>query len=232
MQFRIALITLLLALLFGCTKHTAPTLNNPTAPVKISETTQHAATHYMRVVSLLDDLPEKAHCSATAVSPYTLLTAAHCRTNSNIIYLDKDTQPTKILAEIMDGDDHVLYMVDREFKDYVPIAIRPLVKNEWVHFWGNPGDMRDVFHNGFFNKTFTELDVTFQEFTMGVWGGDSGSGVLDENGNLVAVVSLGSKSSPKSLCLPIKFTEEQLQAAGIRYIIIKYEETQPWPQTQ
>jgi hypothetical protein len=186
---------------------------------------QHAATHRVKLVSIvnaLDKLTPNAHCSATAVSPFTLLTAGHCITNTNILYLDDEKKPTTILAEIPDGYDHILYIVDRNFPDFLSVTERPLIAKEPVHFWGNPGHSNDVYREGFYIDTKLEEELNgriVERFILPAFGGDSGSGIMDANGNVVAVVSLGDESA-EEWSLPLSFTAVQFNVAGVKSTIV------------
>ncbi len=214
------LTVLLLGLTFGWTT------KSDIAPVKSSPIEkQHATAHRIRLVSVvnsMDGLGPNSHCSATAVGSNALLTAAHCVTNTNLLYVDAEKTPTTIVAEIPDGADHIIYLVDRTFSDFAPIAERPLVAQEPVHFWGNPGHSHDVFREGFYvdMQFVEELHYTCEHFTLATFGGDSGSGLMDANGNVVAVLSLGNTSA-EELSFPLAFTAKQLDAAGVKFTLVQ-----------
>ena len=218
MKLRATLTALLLAFSLGCKPHA-----NLTPAVKSPIESQHAATHRIgltSVINAIDELGKNAHCSATAVAPHALLTAAHCVTNTNLVYLDKEKSPTYIVAELPDGADHIIYIVQRTFTDFMPMVERPMVKEEPVHFWGNPGHSRDVYRDGFFKDMLYEPDFkyTFQHFMLPTFGGDSGSGVMDAEGNVVAVISLADTSS-EEMSLPLAFSEDQLTVAGVKFTV-------------
>ncbi len=219
MKFRTTLAALLLVLTLGCKPQP-----KVTPAVKSPIQSQHAATHRIgltSVINVIDELGPNAHCSATAVAPHALLTAAHCVTNSNLVYLDKEKTPTVIVAELPDGADHIIYIVQRTFTDFVPVVERPLVKEEAVHFWGNPGHSRDVYRAGFFKDMLYDADFkyNFQHLILATFGGDSGSGVMDAEGNVVAVISLANTSS-EEMSLPLAFSEDQLTVAGVKFIVV------------
>jgi V8-like Glu-specific endopeptidase len=198
--------------------------SGPAATVTPTPTTaierQHANTHRIAVYDMLGAKgfnKEAGHCSGTVVGPHAILTAQHCFQDSNLIRLDTEKEPTVIVAAIIDGNDHVIYIVNREFSTWTPISERQLVSNEPVHFWGAPGHNKDVYRDGYFQKMTTEKDVDpdekfqFQMFILPVFGGDSGSGILDADGSVVAVVSMSDESA-ENLDLPLAFTVEQLGA--------------------
>lgn len=173
---------------------------------------QHAATHKIGIRDVTDPTMH-GHCSATAVGPHSLLTAQHCFTDSNVLYVDNNPDPAHIVLALIDGNDHVIYVVDRDFADWVPVTQRPLVVGEHVHLWGAPGKSDDVYRIGYFDKLDPVEDVaaTLQIFVLPIFAGDSGAGVFDEQGNVVAVTSLGDRSAHDA-CFPLAFTPAQLAA--------------------
>ena len=182
---------------------------------------QHATTHRIAVYDLEKGdtwNQEIGHCSGTVVGPHAILTAQHCFLDSNLIRLDAEKDPIHIIAAIIDGNDHVIYLVDRTFKTWASINERKLVPNESVHIWGAPGHNTDVYRSGYFVKYAPEKDLDptltmqFENFILPIFGGDSGSGVFDENGSIVAVTSMGDKSAD-SLDVPLAFTPDQLDTA-------------------
>jgi V8-like Glu-specific endopeptidase len=196
-------------------------------PVQVSAVTktaieqQHATTHRIAVYSLTEGdtwNQEIGHCSGTVVGPHAILTAQHCFADSNTIRLDSEKDTVRIVAALIDGNDHVIYLVDRTFKMWASINERTLVSNEPVHIWGAPGHNSDVYRSGYFTGYVTEKDldpalkVQFEKFILPTFGGDSGSGVFDENGSIVAVTSFGDKSA-EGLDVPLAFTPDQLDTA-------------------
>jgi V8-like Glu-specific endopeptidase len=200
----------------GCSKVAAFTHHAP-APQPVSEVKspvekQHAATHKIGLRDVINPTAG-GHCSATAVGPHSLLTAQHCFTDSNVLYIDNSPDPVHIVVALIDGNDHVIYTVDRTFADYVPVVQRPLVVGEHVHMWGAPGTSSDVYRIGYFDKLdrVEDMQATLQIFVLPIFAGDSGSGVFDEQGNVIAVTSLGDRSAHDA-CFPLAFTPAQLAA--------------------
>jgi hypothetical protein len=194
MRFLFAVILLLQSLVI--------TPTSPTPIVPAGEVFQHATTHSIEMANMSG---EDAGCSATAVGPHTLLTASHCLIPSHEIQIDDAT--AKVISIDFDDNDHLLIQVDHSFNAYTPIVIREFVPNEVVHMWGNPGDSKDVYRVG----TFQKVHDSFNELLMPVLPGDSGSGVFDSNGNLIGVVSVGNGSGQAGV-FTLAFTPIQIAA--------------------
>jgi V8-like Glu-specific endopeptidase len=193
----------------------------PTIVTKTAVEQQHVTTHRIATYDIIKGdgwNQEVGHCSGTVVGPHAILTAQHCFMNSNLIRLDAEKEPTVIVFAFIDGHDHIIYMVNRTFKTWAIINERKLIPNESVHLWGSPGRHGDVYRAGYFDKYDSkkeldpELKVKFEAFILPVYKGDSGSGVFDENGSVVAVTSMSDESAG-GLDVPLAFTRGQLDAA-------------------
>jgi len=142
-----------------------------------------------------------------------LLTAQHCRLDSNDLIVDGDAKPTKILSETSDGNDHILLIVDKTFSQFAPINQRKLIHGEEVHEWGNPLDEKDVYRVGTFDKQEVEwrtgLMMPLDQYILPVFPGDSGSAIFDKNGQIVGVVT--ASHGAREFSLPLAFTAEQLK---------------------
>lgn len=172
---------------------------------------QKLSTHK---ISLTDFLEGPAgHCSGTAVSPHVILTAGHCVQNDNHIQIDFNVGPATIIAMTSDGHDHVLLLVDETFQYYSDIDQRLLVDGEHVHFWGAPGHNNSVYREGYYyGKEWEEESLKKKDadlFILSVFPGDSGSGIFDENGNIISVTSMSNASS-ETANFPLSFTDMQL----------------------
>ncbi len=202
-------IALLLSISLSCG-------HKPASPKEIKSPIeqQHSTTHRVAVFDKFSG--ETGHCSGTAIGPHALLTAQHCFQDSNLIRLDDDKKATVIVAALIDGNDHVIYILKKDFSEWAEVNQRKLEKNEPVHFWGAPGHSKDVYRTGYFASlsVIEDLDSSFkfQKFILPVFGGDSGSGIFDEFGSVVAVVSMGDKSA-EEISEPLQFTALQLDVA-------------------
>ena len=220
MKLRIALSLILVGLTLGC-KPKADAPVPATITVKSAIENQHATTHRVGVYDIHAYNTEVGGCSGTAVGPHALLTALHCFSDSNLIRLDKDLKPIVILAAFLDGQDHVIYLLEHDFQHWAGIDERKPEVNEPVHFWGSPGDSADVYRSGYYQKNIKDAPEkikgkktegeTFelQVFVLPVFGGDSGSGIFDASGFVIAVVSKGDRSA-NNYDYPLSFTQEQL----------------------
>lgn len=216
----VILATLLLVFTLGWHQDPKPQAVIAKTPIEL----QHTTTHRIGVYDQFNGDPKKnfgevGHCSGTAIGEHAILTAQHCLQDSNLIRLDDDKEPTVIVAILTDGNDHVIYIVKHDFTTWSEIDQRPLVVNEPVHFWGAPGKNKDVYRSGYFAELAPEpeIDKTFllQRFVLPTYGGDSGSGIFDENGKIVAVITFGDKSADE-LSEPLQFSDAQIDVATAR----------------
>lgn len=123
-----------------------------------------------------------AICSATAVGPQTLLTATHC---------------LGTLLQTVEGHRVEVDRVQDLQHDHALVTVRGVRFLHWAHrgpvpkqgdrvrWWGNPMGEPDVYRQGYVAKVsndFIAIDAT-------ICHGDSGAGVFNDAGQLVAVVS-------------------------------------------
>lgn len=186
---------------------------------------QHSTTHRVGVYDIHAYDTEVGHCSGTAVGPHALLTAAHCINDSNLVRLDSSKKPVVILAVLLDGNDHAIFIVNHDFSQWSQVVQRTLVPKESCHFWGSPGFNSDVFRTGYFEKMRLDKPVdddgkpvengrTLESlvFVLPVFPGDSGSGLFDDSGNIVAVVSRANTSA-NMVDFALRFTAGQIHVA-------------------
>jgi hypothetical protein len=198
-----------------------PQPTTPTFVIKTPIEQQHETAHRLRIYDIHGEAGFKVvvgGCSGTVIGPHAILTAQHCFANTNLVGLDMDVQPTQITSAILDGNDHVIYIVNRTFTQWSSVDENPLTVGEQIHYWGNPGQL-DVYGYGYFKESipFMEVDPSgtfiFQHFVMRVLHGDSGAGMFNDAGDIVAVVSMGDESA-NGYCLPLVFTQAQLNTAA------------------
>jgi hypothetical protein len=156
---------------------------------------------------------DSGHCTATAVGRHTLLTASHCEAPTDVLTVNGET--THILHIIRDGKDHSLMIVDMTLLVTAKIIQRDLLQAEDVTLVGNPGELQALYRRGYFaGKRESSL-----LFVLPVYRGDSGAGIIDKRGNVVAVVSTMSWIGDSEghgfqacVALPLSFTDLQLSA--------------------
>jgi V8-like Glu-specific endopeptidase len=174
--------------------------------VPVSSTDQqHLSTHHIVMETIIDG----GSCSATSVGPHTLLTAGHCIMATNRIRVDE--KEYAVTGIVLDENDHALVTTTATFAAFLPITPRVMVAGEPVHFWGNPGRSRDVYRVGTFLTIMDVQHVPALIFLLPAFAGDSGSGILDADGNLVAILSMADESADVA-AFPLKFSPAQLAA--------------------
>jgi V8-like Glu-specific endopeptidase len=121
-------------------------------------------------------------CSATAVGPYMLLTATHCLGS---------------LLRTVEGHAVEVVKVQDDHKDHALVTVSGIRFRHWAHmgpvpkqgdrirWWGNPLGEPDVYREGYVAKV--RDDAIFVDAT--VCHGDSGSGLFNDAGQLVGVLS-------------------------------------------
>lgn len=161
-------------------------------------------------------------CSGTAVARDVILSAEHC-------FSDKSTLKTingravKVLhimrepktAEFPDGCDHVLVRVSIQFETWAKIGDAPK-QAERVRWIGNPRGLPNMYREGYVVRS----DENGVLIDAPVYNGDSGSGLFNDKGELVAVLSgamvygspLGGMTMQLTACLPLAFTAEQWES--------------------
>lgn len=151
-------------------------------------------------------------CSATAVGSRTILTASHCL-DAPLVTLDG--KPVKVAWVAEDGMDHALIGLARtHFGTWARFGGAPK-QGQRVFMDGNPGDERGMFRAGWVSGPSTWSGHPVVLYQLPGWFGDSGAGILDSRGRLVAVFSgLHIMNNGVQLAFavsrPMGFTAEQL----------------------
>lgn len=163
------------------------------------------STHYLEV-------NDELHCSATSVSEYAILTAAHCFPTDEAITFKIDGREAKARKFARDGRDHVLILVDIAFQNKGQFSKTRLAKGDEVFYFGNPS-IKQLFRAGHvagFNGLEIVLDING-------WHGDSGAAIFDDQGKIVTVVSEGYMHGIFKLIIVYKleFTTEQYKDFGV-----------------
>lgn len=129
------------------------------------------------------------HCSATAVGPNQLLTAEHC-ISPTAVYSIPGSGVLAVKSILHDGADHVLLEVDKKFDVWAQINLVQPETGSHVYIWGNPGDLSDVYREGTISGVVEEAGKVVVLVDINGYFGDSGSGVFNEKGEVVGVISI------------------------------------------
>ena len=119
-------------------------------------------------------------CSATAVGPNAIETAAHCLQYPLVTI---NGRPAKVVRSEGISEDRIRVVVSVKFRSWAPLG-RPVV-GERVRWWGQPGGMSFVYREG--HVSLVAPNGVMVDGT--VCYGDSGSGLFNDAGELVGVVS-------------------------------------------
>jgi hypothetical protein len=174
-----------------------------------------------------DDLGDTTHCGATAIGPHALLSASHCEDPVSLIGVTGDDAAT-IYGTVRDGHDHTIFLLSTSFPAWATVSEKPLDIAERVFMFGSPGDLSNVYREGYVSGKSTGFtpagDATL--FDMNGYSGDSGSGIFNQTGQVVGVLSVALVESHQSSsnkewtfkmmgAFSLAFTDAQLfQATG------------------
>lgn len=125
-------------------------------------------------------------CSGTIIGPRAILSATHCFTNTTKPAIWR--QPIRILERMDDGNDHTIVIVDRTFDEWAVVNAK-FHPGEPVFMFGNPGGLSDQFRAGYVAGMADTRGKLSDLFDLRIWKGDSGSGIFNARGELIAVVS-------------------------------------------
>ena len=174
-----------------------------------------------------------ADCSATAIGPQALLTASHCEMPTDEIAVVGEGNDIEgmavIVGKLRDGLDHTILLVKNiEFPVFVDVLQKKPDQGDDVFTFGNPGDWTDVFQRGYVSSI--QYDQSMAAALGGgkppivlidfqAYPGTSGSGVFNNDGVLVFVVSELAIQSEHEAAIaftgayPMNFTADQLNKA-------------------
>ncbi len=155
----------------------------------------HKASYQIRQVTISDG----ARCSATAIGPHALLTATHCELPTDDLYIRGEEGPFTVIARIRDGQDHsILLLKGITFADFVEVDQKSLRVTDDIFTIGNPGIWQDIYQKGYVAGLIVDRSL---EAAMGAgeptkilidiqaYPGESGAGIFNTSGVLVAVLS-------------------------------------------
>lgn len=150
-------------------------------------------------------------CSGTAVGKDLILTAEHCFEGERLVRING--RPANSLRMVKDGKDHVLVKVTVTFKTWARMGAAPK-QGDRVRWIGNPAGEANVYREGYVaraEKAGVLVDAQ-------VWKGDSGSGLFNDRGEVVGVVSAMVGASPSfmlAFAWPLAFEPKQWKEASV-----------------
>lgn len=156
-------------------------------------------------------------CSGTAIGPHAILSATHCF--DWLFSLKVYGQPIRVIDAFSDGNDHTVLIVGLTFHRWATVGGEPRQADR-VFVFGNPGRETDMYRLGEVYGLSPTSKGLAMLYGINGWMGDSGSGVFDQSGHLVAVISflryMGTDDTSWQ-CMgsyPLAFTSEQLAEAA------------------
>lgn len=127
---------------------------------------------------------ERGLCSATSIGPNTILTAKHCFTAGGKLVSISGAKVEQGKLTEMANDVVTVEVSGITFRSFAKMGGRPM-QGDRVRWWGNPAGAADIYRTGYIVRAWTdELMIDAQ-----LYGGDSGSGCYDDDGNLIGVIS-------------------------------------------
>ena len=177
----------LLALIFACvTSLSANACAATEAPVAVQAPVQQAIPPNAPVErrAAVRITTTGGICSATKLSSNVLISAAHCFRNANKLILIGDTAAV-IERIVQDGNDHAIVVISGATLTNFASMAAPATEGDLVHYWGNAYIFNMLLRRGYVSG----LDGVDTIYDINGYQGDSGSGIFNSKGQLVAVLS-------------------------------------------
>ena len=170
-------------------------------------------------------------CGATAVADNVIATATHCLVNSgefkDVIALDLN--PVAILVRVDDGSDNSLVKVNAHLPHHTRISSHEYTWGDEVFIFGNPGTLLDMYRHGEimgYANPATKGEGMWVIVDMNTGKGDSGSGIMNNYGEVIGTVSEIALADKREIKMPFvtakvtsfhpfNFTKKQLKAVGL-----------------
>lgn len=164
---------------------------------------------------------EKAGCTANAIGPHALLTAQHCDLPGAVLHIDGLPFDFPVVEKEYDGHDHMILIVGGvTFKDRIGYNVQPPSMGEHVHLWGNPRGIRDQYREGLYagqmelqGDDVLVKDAPVDMFVMSIQPGDSGSAILNDDGQIVGIVTYGVFGGMFGGSYRLQFSKDQIKRA-------------------
>lgn len=122
-------------------------------------------------------------CGGTAIAPNKLLTAKHCLEAGKLVGVNDREVESGDVVELA-GDVVTIEVTGITFQHIATIGGRP-AQGDRVRWFGHPAGVSFLYRTGYVVRAWTdEILIDAQAFS-----GDSGSGVWDDRGRLIGVIS-------------------------------------------
>lgn len=137
----------------------------------------------LRSTALRLEFSEDTLCSGTAVGPDLILTAEHCLDGALVTVNGHKVRQARVVRD-KKRDVAWIRVTGMRFGRWSPMG--PAAKQgEHVRWWGNPQGVADVYREGYVSL----VDGGQLVIDATICKGDSGAGVFNARGEVVAVVS-------------------------------------------
>jgi len=146
-----------------------------------------------------ETISSEGTCSATAIGPHAILTASHCEMPTDFVRVgDREAHVDKI---IRDKQDHSIYLLGGiTFTEFVEVKQNEYEIGQEFHVWGAPSSFDHIYRHGYVAGVIPTshsgrpamLVLDFNGFL-----GDSGAGMLNNEGQLIGIVTgIDEKKAP------------------------------------
>lgn len=180
----------------------------------------HKATHEIGQFTING---AESVCTAVAIGPQALLTASHCELPTNSMDLAFAPASVLIVGRMRDGMDHtVLFVQGTTFTDYVDVDLTPVEISDDFFTFGYPGEWDDVYQRGYLAAVLQDPSHRKPDtllFAFQAFPGESGAGVFNADGKLVAILSYDAPQTdgPSRIAMagayPFAFTRADIDKA-------------------
>jgi len=139
-----------------------------------------------------------------------LLIASHCELPTDTLDIEAIADDyVKVEDRLRDGNDHTILDVNVTFDRYAKVDMKdPLLQGENVYYCGNPGKYTDLLRKGYVSgylKNGSKPSDKEIVLDLNGWFGDSGSGIFNEKGEVVAVLTALAEDKGEEATLKLMF---------------------------